>query len=228
MFIYMLRNKTNGKCYVGLTSKPDVNIRLGQHKNSANYENHSNSKTAITRAIKKHGWDSFDLFVLQQCEFKDELIEAERHWISFYNCMTPHGYNNTRGGEYCELSDEAKRERSERMLGHNVSEETKRRISEAHRGKTLTEEHRAKISAGLRRAGRKLSEEQKLKLIASNSGELNSFSKLTWEQVRTIRSKYLSGEITQYQLAEEFNVSVPTISRIVKNKIWKEQFVSMG
>lgn len=51
-------------------------------------------------------------------------------------------------------------------------------------------------------------------------GELQWFSKLTREQVDTIIERYRAGGITQRELAEEYEVRQPTISKIVNGQRW--------
>jgi hypothetical protein len=52
-------------------------------------------------------------------------------------------------------------------------------------------------------------------------GERNGSSKLKVEQVREIRSRYVVGDITQTTLAEEYGVSQPVISQIVRGEKWE-------
>lgn len=54
------------------------------------------------------------------------------------------------------------------------------------------------------------------------SGENNGSAKLTWEQVREIRQRYVRGQITQKQLAYEYGVDQGVISAIILYKNWKE------
>lgn len=54
------------------------------------------------------------------------------------------------------------------------------------------------------------------------AGEENTNAKLTWEQVRKIRTRYAKGTHTQEQLALVFGVDRSTISNIVRNRIWRE------
>lgn len=46
-------------------------------------------------------------------------------------------------------------------------------------------------------------------------------SKLTEDIVRTIRSRWSLGDITQTSLAKEFGISFQSVSNIVRRKIWK-------
>lgn len=53
-----------------------------------------------------------------------------------------------------------------------------------------------------------------------NKGERCGTSKLTNKEVREIREKYDKLDIYQYELAEEYDVRQPLISRIINKKIW--------
>jgi hypothetical protein len=55
----------------------------------------------------------------------------------------------------------------------------------------------------------------------SNQGERAHFAKLTEEQVRDIRQRYVPHVVTQYALAAEYGVQQTLISQIVQGKIWK-------
>lgn len=54
------------------------------------------------------------------------------------------------------------------------------------------------------------------------SGENNNSSKLTEDKVREIRKKYKPRIYTARMLAEEYNVSIPLIEKILSRKLWKE------
>lgn len=51
-------------------------------------------------------------------------------------------------------------------------------------------------------------------------GSRNCNNKLSQDEVREIRRLYASGEFSQYQLADRFNVARHTIYTIVKGKTW--------
>ena len=53
------------------------------------------------------------------------------------------------------------------------------------------------------------------------SGEKHGMSKLTDEKVRTIRSRYAAGSVSQEVLADEFGVSQSTVSRVLLSECWK-------
>ena len=52
-------------------------------------------------------------------------------------------------------------------------------------------------------------------------GEDNSNSKLSEKQILEIRSRYENGNILQRELGEIYGVGQTQISRIVRNKLWK-------
>ena len=54
-----------------------------------------------------------------------------------------------------------------------------------------------------------------------NKGEKHYNAKLTKEQVKDIRRKYVPWKYTQEKLAKEYNVSQSRISEILSNKYWK-------
>jgi len=52
-------------------------------------------------------------------------------------------------------------------------------------------------------------------------GEQHGNSRLTEEEVLDIRQLYATGEWTQWELAEEFEVSKSCISQTVRRKRWR-------
>lgn len=54
------------------------------------------------------------------------------------------------------------------------------------------------------------------------SGARNGLAKLTVKKVRKIRRLYSKGTMNQYELAERFGVSQPSIGQIVRMRTWKE------
>ena len=91
--IYRIQNKNNNKVYVGKTEK-DLKVRLRRHKAEVT----RGTNRPLYNSIRKHGIENFIIDVIE--EVPDEcLIERERFWIGEFNCIHPHGYNFTSGGE---------------------------------------------------------------------------------------------------------------------------------
>lgn len=59
--------------------------------------------------------------------------------------------------------------------------------------------------------------------INSMPGESNPRAKVNWEQVREIRRSYATGNFSQSQLASDYGIDQTVVSRIILQKIWKEQ-----
>lgn len=55
-----------------------------------------------------------------------------------------------------------------------------------------------------------------------NSGEKSSSSKLNWEAVADIRSRYASLTVPASKLAREYGVSVGAIQNVIANKTWRD------
>jgi len=85
MHIYKTTNLVNGKIYIGLTRKNNLEY-LGSGK-------------LILRAIKKYGKDNFKRVILEECNNLEELNMQEIFWIAYYNSIDPKiGYNILLGG----------------------------------------------------------------------------------------------------------------------------------
>ena len=95
MIVYLAVNRVNQKAYVGQT-RIAFHARIGNHYSVATTRN---SQTAFHRALRKYGQDGFDYAILEQCDTRDAMEEAEKRWIAMLGCRQPHGYNCTDGGQ---------------------------------------------------------------------------------------------------------------------------------
>lgn len=85
MFIYITENTIDGKKYIGMCTRNDPNY-IG-------------SGVLLRNAIKKYGKNSFKRTVLQECGTFEELCEAEKYWIDYYDAVnSPNFYNLIEGG----------------------------------------------------------------------------------------------------------------------------------
>jgi group I intron endonuclease len=85
-FVYLTTNKINGKKYIGMSRRTEV-------------EDYFGSGRLIRLAIKKYGRENFSREILQECETFEELCEAEKEWINRYNAVhDPQFYNLANGG----------------------------------------------------------------------------------------------------------------------------------
>lgn len=89
MIIYQIKNKINGKVYVGQTVQKYLSVRVAQHR-CAN--------SIIGKAIAKYGFDNFEVSTLARTKSLRQLNQLERYWIKQLNCTSPNGYNIQSGG----------------------------------------------------------------------------------------------------------------------------------
>lgn len=129
--VYMIKNKVNGKFYIG--SSIDIHVRWTKHKRCLRNGNHHSLH--LQRAWDKYGEDNFDFIVLEETD-PDKTYEREQHYLDI---LKPYdnsiGYNmihNAVGGGLCgELNP---------MFGKHHSEETIDKIRQAKIGVKHTDE----------------------------------------------------------------------------------------
>lgn len=89
--VYIHKNKTNSKVYIGLTKQSTKN----RWKNGEGYK----EQAYFYSAIKKYGWKGFTHKVLFENLTKEEAADKEKELIKEYNSTNPqYGYNIDTGG----------------------------------------------------------------------------------------------------------------------------------
>lgn len=95
-YIYSIKNKINGKEYIGQTNqKPED--RFDQHRRNG-LSNSFGGKSAIHFAIKLYGWDSFGISIIAECIGSDAADKMEIDLIESRKSLAPNGYNISKGG----------------------------------------------------------------------------------------------------------------------------------
>ena len=135
--VYKHTNKTNGKCYIGITGRANPNRRwcggAGYSQNKYFYS-----------AIQKYGWDGFEHSIIAEGLSLEEAYEMEKKLIKEYDSANRlYGYNLDLGGNGAGSRSEATRQKNretrirlyrETDLRQKISEGGKRRFAK-------TEEH---------------------------------------------------------------------------------------
>ena len=80
--IYSIKNKVNGKCYIGSTNNPRV--RWSKHKGDLNRNTHHSF--VLQRAWNKYGEANFEFNILLVCSETDKIEYENR-------CMVLQSYN---------------------------------------------------------------------------------------------------------------------------------------
>ena len=108
--IYMIRNKINGKVYIGQAQ--NLNIREYNHIHDLRKGTHHNKH--LQAAWDKYTEQNFEFSIVELCDV-DKLNEREKFYINELDTLKD-GYNQTEGGVGAR--------------GRKASEETRRRLSE--------------------------------------------------------------------------------------------------
>ena len=100
MIIYEIKNRVNGKLYIGQHSSDELGSYWGSGK-------------LLKYAVNKYGIENFERSIIERCSTKDELNEREKYWIEEKKSVA-NGYNLTDGGtggdnsQFIDYSDEWK------------------------------------------------------------------------------------------------------------------------
>ena len=143
MYIYILTNKVNSKQYIG--QSVDIKARLSQHFNM-----HGNQ--FISRAIKKHSTEHFEVTVIEYPHVsKDALNAIEKWYIHKQQTKVPNGYNVTDGGDMNPMDDPEVRRRQWEISSAKTTEmnqlpENRERSRKRAIERNKSPEHRAKVS----------------------------------------------------------------------------------
>ena len=93
--IYIIRNKINGKMYIGKSN--NIDRRIKEHKST--YEQNRTPNKPLYKAFKKYNINNFSFETLELCP-SEQLNEREKYWIKFFNtCDSKNGYNILSGGD---------------------------------------------------------------------------------------------------------------------------------
>lgn len=141
MLIYKIRNKTNGKLYVGQTIKT-LEKRKQQHLKCAR----NGVETHLYQAIRKYGEDNFEFSVVCEVKNQEDLNSLERYYIAKYDCIK-NGYNMIDGGSNNVMFlDDIKEKHDAKMRSEEVRNKISKSMREYRKKHPFSEEHRRKLS----------------------------------------------------------------------------------
>lgn len=142
--VYIVTNLVNGKFYVGQT-KRTAGDRWSLHKADAR----RGSTSYFHKAIRKHGYDAFDVQVAATASSREELLRLERLWILATGAHR-RGYNLSTGGEGAAHNREVIERMAAKLRGRRLSDAHRAKLSAIGRGRPQTQAHRAARSAALK------------------------------------------------------------------------------
>lgn len=140
--IYVLIDSTNGKQYVGQTTKT-LEQRLRRHLWPSTLEA---GALHVANAIREHGAENFRIELVEECFSKDDMDVKELYHAQRLGTFYPAGYNLRAGTGPGATSEELKRRIGAGNVGKVVSDETRLRLSASHLGHRHSAETRIKLS----------------------------------------------------------------------------------
>lgn len=221
--IYGIRNKINGKIYVGQTS-----VSFGDRKDChyAKLRHNKNDNINLQNEWNYFGENNFEFIILEEVNDISVLDTLEQKYISLYQ---PNVYNISTGGKGApgiKLSEKAKRIIGEKnkvnMTGKKASEETRRKMSLTRTGRKMSPE--AVIKSANSRRGRKATKEQIEKNRISHQGTKSNLAKHTEEEIRQAKIM-IKNNIPLKEISETLNISMNVIYSLVKNTRWKHVII---
>ena len=97
-YVYKITNNFDEKIYFGVTTKYRATDRFSQHKYLARHPEQEASISYLHRAMAEHGVENFFFEIIEEVD-NSILFDREKYWVEQYNCLSPNGYNLTKGGE---------------------------------------------------------------------------------------------------------------------------------
>jgi group I intron endonuclease len=149
--IYEIRNKINGKVYIG--SSKNIRQRWIDHKTELRQQIHNNQHLQF--AVDKYGLENFEFKIIETTHStKEERLTREQHYMDLYQSYDDRfGYNLTRKADCTEFTDEVKKKISLSKIGKPRPQSVKDALSKAHlgkpswsKGKSFSQEHKKKMS----------------------------------------------------------------------------------
>lgn len=167
--IYLIRNTTSGRCYVG--SSQNIEGRFKAHRHMLN--NGTHHSPSLQRSWNKHGSAAFVFQIIEIVDDIDDLLAVEQRHIDFL-----HAADTRRGFNVSPIAGTRR--------GVPQPQSVIDTLREFHSGKPKTAEHRAKIGRGNK--GKVRSDETKQKL-----------RKITQQQFADPRAREIAAENARLQ-----------------------------
>ena len=229
--IYILKNKTDGKIYVGQTIRA-LNQRILEYKRDFKFNKMHNNY--LSNAFNKYGWNNFEFIIIDTANSIKELNEKEIKYISEYKSTDRDlGYNMELGGRNSKPNSETLEKMSISHSGIKQTDEwITNRISKAGSdeakkyGKEKTDEEKTYLSENSPKYWQGKTRDLETKEKISKTKLKNGMSQKQIEsECKTVyRINLITKEIEIFQSTKiaiiSENVHQATISRwCLKNKL---------
>jgi group I intron endonuclease len=203
--VYGIRNKYNGRVYIGSTV--NYHKRVVKHSYQLRLNTHKNRRLQKD-FVRYGGSDAFHFFIICETAGKDIALKFEQVFIDGF----PETYN---------ILPKAGKAR-----GRSYTKVTLDRMSNAAKGRKLSD-HLIELMRK-RQTGKKASEETRKKMQATQRkraelGLMKITSILDEAKAMEILLRHSKGEDRRL-LAEEFGVAYNTVCHLVRGETWKKVY----
>ena len=139
--IYCYTNIINGKKYIGQTKRS-----IQQRSGKEGYY-YLTKCPAFGNAIKKYGWENFNVEILKEQLSLEQANYWEQYYINYYHTWIDdpmcNGYNLQKGGNNRQQSTQTKQKIS-KTKKEKMTQQTKKKISQCQKALWQNEEYRKK------------------------------------------------------------------------------------
>ena len=160
---YLITCLVNGRQYVGVTSRT-LKHRWNEHLYDARKRH---AKMAISRAIAKHGAESFTIEAICSSQSWEDVCAVESRLIVQHGTRAPNGYNLSDGGDGAfgvRKTAESVERSAAKHRGKPCHENTRAAAVATHLGKPKSAEHCKRIAAARTGTTRTEATKEKLRL----------------------------------------------------------------
>ena len=137
MIVYKIKNKVDGKIYIGQT------VKTLKQRWQAHTGNKSDCRY-LKSAILKYGKDNFEVTQIAKCNSLEEMNHREAYYIKLFNSLAPNGYNLTTGGVRSEWSEVSRLKSSETHKRLSANNQNKGNFKKGHKAHNLGKPHTTK------------------------------------------------------------------------------------
>ena len=209
--IYILRNRNNGKCYVGKDSYLHIQRRVKQHLSLQ-----APKCKRIHAALLKYSADAFDVQLIPYPGISEKALKSVEIWHIAKENSYRNGYNCTKGGDGMS-SEQATRMNLKRVAaGTNPFLYVKgdKNYSRTPEGRERIQQNNLKrLAAGTHNWS---PDKHPCKgLTWETHPNATEFTRAAWRDMETIVNLY-EGGLYHRQIAEKYNVNRKTIGNILK------------
>lgn len=207
--IYQIRNKKDGKIYIGETK----NLYIRKCGHLSDLRKNKSTCRVLQNAFNKHGEENFvfEIICIVNCD-ANVLTEIEKKFIKFYDSTNRNiGYNITSGGNgYDGRGAKHKCQKLENNSNSKLTNKQRKEIKLLFDNKTNTVIEIAEIY--------KIHQSSVHRIIKYYYGKRKPKSKTTDKQKDKIYKLWKEKKKSFVQLAKIYNVDKSTIQRIINQK----------